>query len=350
MLVVSMYQQKEGGAMFEKRRLTRRLMFIVLCSFILLSQAYAEQANPPRSGEGIKIWFDLGGPPGETYVTVLQNGAQAAANDLGCEIEYIYSDWNAEKMIANFQRAIAAKPDGIAVIGLPGDETYAPFIEEALKNGIAVTCLDTELPAMIGKYQAQGFGYAGTENYSQGKMLGEEAVQRFKLGQGNRAMVWGLKGKAVRGLRTVGIIEALEKAGVTVDYLDISPEVDADTSLGTPVITGYLASHPDCKLVVTDHGALTAQLENFFKAAGVKPGEVYGIGFSLSPATVSGIKNGYVQMVSVGQPFMQAYFAVLQLVMHKKYGFTGFYINTGGGFVTIDNIELIAPLAEKGLW
>jgi len=333
------------------------VMFLALTCFAEGEKAKEEYAEPSavkavgeeQSGTGIKIWVDTGGPVGCSYGTVIYNGAKTAANDLGCEVEFVYSDWSSEKMISNFKTALASNPDGIAIMGHPGDETYAPFIEEAVKKGIVVTCMDTELPKMMNKYQSYGFGYAGTENYAQGRMLGEEAARRFNLGKGDKAFVWGLKGKAVRGLRTVGIIEALQDAGLKVDYLDISPEVDADTALGTPILTGYLASNPDCDLVVMDHGGLTAQLENFLKAAGVKPDEIYGAGFSLSPATASGVRNGYVDLVSEGQPFMQGYFAVIQLVMAKKYGFTGFYIDTGGGFVHKGNIAIVGPLAEKGI-
>jgi simple sugar transport system substrate-binding protein len=311
--------------------------------------AVAELPGEGGTGAGLEIWVDTGGPIGCSYGTVIYNGAKAAGNDLGCEIEFVYSDWSAEKMVENFKKALAANPDGIAIMGHPGDGTYEPFIDEAVEKGIVVTCMDTELPEMMKKYQSYGFGYAGTENYAQGRMLSEEAVRRFGLGRGDKAFVWGLKGKAVRGMRTVGIIEALEDAGVKVDYLDISSEVDKDTALGTPLLTGYLASNPDCDLVVTDHGGLTAQLENYFTAAGVGPDEIYGAGFSLSPATASGIRNGYVDLVSEGQPFMQGYFAVVQIVMAKKYGFTGFYIDTGGGFVHKGNIDVVGPLAEKGI-
>jgi hypothetical protein len=31
------------------------------------------------------------------------------------------------------------------------------------------------------------------------------------------------------------------------------------------------------------------------------------------------------------------------------YGFSGLHIDTGGGLISKDNIDLIAPLAEKGI-
>lgn len=318
---------------------------IVMC--FLVTGAFAAEMEP--TGKGLKIWFDTGGPVGGTYNTVVYNGAKAAANDIGADITFVYSDWQPEKMIDNFKKAMASKPDGIVIMGHPGDAAYAPFVDEARASGILVTCVDTALPEIHAKYQAQGFGYIGPDNYAQGRMMAAETVQRFNLKTGERAFVWGLKRLPTRGRRAVGIIEGLEAEGLTVDYLEISPEIDKDPSLGTPVLTGYLSSHPDCKLMVVDHGALTAQMENFLRAAGVKPDAVNVAGFSLSPATASAIKNGYVDLVGDAQPFLLGYFSVLQIALTQKYGFSGLSIDTGGGFIGIDNLSLIEPLAKKGL-
>ena len=326
------------------------LLFVAVMALCLVcapSLVSAEQQA--RSGEGLDIWLDVGGPEGGPYAQLLYNGAKAAANDLGCNLTLYFSDWSQEKMIENFKKALAAKPDGIAINGYPGDDAFMPLIDEAYSKGIAVTSLDTALSKTAKKYQSRGFGYAGVELYAAGRMLGEEAARRFKLGSGNKALVWGLKGAGERGLETVGIIEGLEAAGVKVDYIEITPEIDSDPTLGTPVITGYLTANPDCDIVLVDHGGLTAQLGNFFRAAKIKPDDIIGAGFSLSPAIVSDIKAGYIDLVSDVQPYMQAYYAVLQLVMSIKHGFAGFTINTAGGFVHNGNIDQVAGLVKNGV-
>ena len=78
-------------------------------------------AGSASAADKLKVWFDAGGSPGESYATVLQNGAAAAAKDLGIDIKFVYSDWNPEKMITNFKQGMASKPDGMVVIGAPGD-------------------------------------------------------------------------------------------------------------------------------------------------------------------------------------------------------------------------------------
>lgn len=325
-------------------------MIIIIACVLSLSMPFADASEKlARLGEGITIWFDTGGPVGGPYNTIVQNGAMQAATDMGCDVKYLYSDWNPEKVVENFKQAVAASPDGIVLMGLPGDDALEPFIKEAFDKGILVTCVDTNLPETLKKYNSKGFGFIGTDYDVMGTVLTTEALKRSGLKKGDRAMIWGLKRLEDRGRRARAMIRTLEEAGLIVDYIEISPEVDKDSAMGTPVITGYIAGHPDCKMILVDHGALTSQMENFLKTAGVKPGEIFVGGFSLSPATATAIENGYVNLVSEMQPYLLGYLSVAQIVLTKRYGFTGLEIDTGGGLVDKDNIGLLAPLAKKGI-
>ena len=330
------------------KNIFRSLLPAVTALLLFASLAGAGQQLEPL-GKGITIWFDTGGPVGGPYNTIVQNGAMQAAADMGCDVKYLYSDWSPEKVVENFKHSLAAAPDGIVLMGLPGDDALAPFIEEAINKGIIVTCVDTNLPKTLAKYKSKGFGFIGTDYDVMGTVLAEEALKRSGLKKGDRALIWGLKRLEDRGRRARAMIRTLEEAGIVVDYIEISPEVDKDSALGTPVITGYLASHPDCKMMLIDHGALTSQMENFLKAAGVGPDQVFVGGFSLSPATATAIESGYVDLVSEMQPYLLGYLSVAQIVLTKKYGFTGLEVDTGGGLIHKDNIGLIAPLAKKGI-
>ena len=319
----------------------RRFMAAVMLVALLAGSASA--------GEKLKIWFDAGGSPGETYSTVLQNGAATAAKDLGVEIKFVYSDWNAEKMITQFKQGLASKPDGMVVIGAPGDNAYGPLIEKAFASGIMVACVDTPLPKTFEKFQSKGYSYIGVDNYGQGKMMAEKCLSHFNLKKGDKVLVWGLKSIPGRGLRAKAMLDVFNKAGLKADYLEISPEANKEATLGAPILTGYLTSHKDCKLVVIDHGALTAQAGNALRGANIKPGAFGIAGFSLSPATAEAIKSGYVNLVSEGQPYIMGYLAVTQIVLNKRGNFGGIYVDTAGGFVTKQNIDKVAPLANKAI-
>jgi simple sugar transport system substrate-binding protein len=321
------------------------------------AEAPAPQACPTCAAESAAgKWcsdyhfvFFPGGPAGGVFAVNVYNGAVQAAADLGPKVDYVFSDWDPQKMISQFKEVAATKPDGIAVMGHPGDESFDPVIVEAEKNGIIVTSQNTTLPLMEAAYAPNGFGYVGQDLYGAGFALGNEAFKRSGLKAGDRAMVWGLLSQPTRGERTRGVKEALEKAGMTVDYIEIDAATNADPAAGLPTFAGYVSAHPDVKLVVTDHGALTATLETYLKGAGKGPDDIYGAGFDLSPATATAIEGGWTDLVIDQQPWLQGYLPILNLCLTKKFGFSGLHIDTGGGFVDKSNIALVAPLAAQNI-
>jgi simple sugar transport system substrate-binding protein len=328
------------------RKLISLLLAAVLGLMIVGSPSAAQTTEQP-----IVIYFFCGGPAGGSFATVVYNGARAAAEILGdrVKVNYVFSDWNPEKMVADFQQAVAAQPDGICVMGHPGVDALKPFVDEAEKEGIIVTSQNVDLPALETQYRAEGFGYVGQNLYDSGSMLGKAAGERAGLKSGDRAMVWGLLNEPTRGLRTKGAIDALEAMGVTVDYIQITPDVDKDASAGVPIFVGYMQKHPDCKLVITDHGQLTATLPAYLEAAGLAPGQIFAAGFDLAPSTLQGIESGYVQLVHSQQPFLQGFLPIFQIYLTVKYKVAGLDIDTGIGLIDKTNVGLIAPLVQKGL-
>ena len=309
--------------------------------------APAADAGTGKWCKDVKITFFPGGPAGGVFANNVYNGAQQAEADLGPTVTYVFSDWDPQKMIQQFQEAVATKPDGIAVMGHPGDDAFSPLIDDAVAQGIIVTSQNTELPTSMDKYLDKGFGYVGAVNYTAGYNLGKEAVARFGLQSGDRARVWGLLSQPSRGERTQGVIDALEEAGLTVDYLEIDAATNADPVAGTPTFTGYVSSNPDVKLVVTDHGGLTATLETYLKAAGKDADDIYGAGFDLSPATLVAFRGGWTDLVIDQQPWLQGYIPILQICLTKVYGFSGLMIDTGAGFADKDNVEFLAPFVKQ---
>ena len=328
------------------RKIHWLVVFLVISLLVLGSSLAFAQG---KRFEGIKIRFFCGGAPGDPFASVVYKGAQFAEEDLGCTVEYVFSGWDPQQMVVQFKEAVASDINGIAIMGHPGDDALEVHIDDAFSKGIVVTSQNTTLPRAEAKYKAQGFGYVGQELYESGVTLGKGCINMFDLKSGDRAMVWGLLSQPTRGLRTKGVIDALEEAGLVVDYIEISTEVNADAPLGVPIFTGYVSSHPDAKLVVTDHGSLTATMQTFFKAAGLGPNDMVGAGFDLSSATLEAIRSGYTDLVLDQQQFLQGYLPILQLCMTIKYKFAGLHIDTGSGLIHAGNVEAIAPLVEEGI-
>jgi simple sugar transport system substrate-binding protein len=324
-------------------------MLLSGCATPAATQAGAPAAAGAKWCSNVHIVFFPGGPTGGAFAVNVYNGAVQAAADLGPKVDYVWSDWDPQKMTQQFSESVATKPDGIAIMGHPGDDSFDSLIDDAETKGILVTSQNTELPKAEAKYIAAGFGYVGAKNYDAGLALGNEALKRFALKSGDRAMVWGLLSQPSRGLRTQGVIDALKKGGMTVDYIEIDAATNKDPASGTATFTGYVSSHPDVKLVVTDHGGLTSTAKTYLEAAGKKAGDIKMAGFDLSPATTDAIKGGWMNLVIDQQEWLQGYLPIVQICMTKVYGFSGLDVNTGAGFVDKSNVDFIAPLAAKNI-
>jgi simple sugar transport system substrate-binding protein len=311
----------------------------------------ATEGGAPAAGtnwcSGTKIVFFPGGAAGGGFETVVYNGALAAAADTGADVQYLWSDWDPAKMISQFTEAVATKPNGIAIMGHPGDAAFDPLIDDAESQGIIVTSMNTQLPTAQAKYSPQGFGYVGAILYDAGYAIGKEAVARSGVKSGDKAFLWGLLSQAGRGERTKGVKDALEAAGLEVIYQEIDDATNASAAAGVPVFTGIMSSNPDIKLMVTDHGNLTGTVQTFLEAAGKKPGEVYAAGFDASGNAITAIQGGWLQLVIDQQQYLQGYFGVLQICLTHNYGFSGLQIDTGAGFISKDNIDAIAPLVAE---
>ncbi len=309
------------------------------------------EGGAPAAGtgwcSGTKIVFFPGGAPGGGFETVVYNGALAAAADTGADVQYLWSNWDPNTMITQFQQAVATKPDGIAIMGHPGDTAFDPLIDDAESQGIIVTSMNTQLPQAEAKYAPNGFGYVGAILYDAGYALGQEAVKRSGVKAGDKAFLWGLLAQAGRGERTKGVKDALEKAGLKVIYQEIDDATNADAAAGIPVFTGIMSANPDIKLMVTDHGNLTGTVQSFLEAAGKKPGDIYAAGFDMSGNAVTAIQGGWLQLVIDQQQYLQGYFGVLQICLTHNYGFSGLLIDTGAGFADKNNIDQLAPLVAK---
>jgi simple sugar transport system substrate-binding protein len=313
----------------------------------------SDQAAAAAAPQGEKWCSDIsiaafpGGGQGTPFTNNVHNGYQAAAADLGADVTYFFSDWSEERMVAQFREALALEPDGMAVMGHPGDDAMGPLIDEAYEQGIQVTVVNVELPQAAERWSADGLGYVGAPNYAAGERLAQEAVERSGAQSGEMAFVWGLQAQAGRGERTRGIVEGFEAAGLEVVYQEIDQATNEDAQAGTPTFTGVMSRNPDVSIVVTDHGALTATAESYMTAAGLGADDVYFAGFDLGPATVEAIKSGYLDLVIDQQPFLQGYLPILQICLTQVYGFSGLFVDTAGSFIDSDNVEAVEPLAME---
>ena len=169
------------------------------------------------------------------------------------------------------------------------------------------------------------------------------------LKAGDEAVVWGIFSQAERGVSEKCLADTLEKAGLKVDRLDIPQEVNSDPSLGIPAFAAYIQAHPNLKAIGLQHGSVTGVMADALKKAGKKPGEIIVGGIDLAPATIAGLKSGYVSATLDQLLYLQGFVPVLQCVMTAKYKMPGLSLNTGAGVVTPKTIGGLVDLIDKGI-
>jgi simple sugar transport system substrate-binding protein len=325
------------------KRFCSVIVILMVASFVLM----AGQSPKAIAQDKLVVYMQMGGTQGDASTLARTNGARAAAEALGIELHEQYSAWDQQTMLDQFNEAMAASPDGIVIMGHPGEDAFAPLVDEAEAQGIVVTSGNNPLPNIEAKYQTKGFGYAGADLYQGGYLTGQ-AMVAAGLKAGDEALVYDIWHQEGRSQSSQGVYDALTEAGLVVDKLDVSQEVDSDTSLAIPILTAYIEAHPNLKAIGTQHGNITANMVNVLQAEGLNPGDIIVGGIDLAPATIEGIQTGYISASFDQVLYLQGYFPVQQIWLYKNYLIPGLHINTGVGTVTPENIAEIAPLIEAG--
>jgi simple sugar transport system substrate-binding protein len=331
--------------------MNRKLIVSALAATLVATSVVPGVANAATSNQagkwcsGMKIRFFVGGNAGTPFAKVVDAGAKAAQADTGATVEYIYSDWNNEKMLAQLRDAVAAKPQGIAMMGHAGDAAILPLATEAKKAGILMMFQNVDVPKVRA---AIGAGYVGAQLRSQGEALAREALNRMKMDKAkDEVLVLIPLQMEGRNVREIGVAEVFEKAGFKVTRLD-DTSAHGDAAKTQPMITAAMLKNKNIKLVAYS-STVIGQHELFMKQVGKKAGEVAAIGFDITPDILTGMEKGWINLTSDQQPFLQGYLPVLSLCQSWKFGLAPLYVDTGAGFVDPSQVKLLTKLAADGV-
>jgi simple sugar transport system substrate-binding protein len=332
------------------RTFTFKLLSSSAAVFGLLATIGVADAQALRDKwcSNVHLRFFVGGAEGDAFGTIVYNGAKQAANDTGAQVDYVFSSWTSEKMVQQLREAVASGPDGIAMMGHPGDDAIMPLAEQASKAGIKMMYQNVPVDKVVAKF---GGGYVGAQQAAQGHALGVETVRRTGAQAGDTAIMIGPFDNVNRGARELGTVAAMKEAGL--DVVQITSPQDgswaADPNLAIPTITAAIVAHPETKIIGYPGGQMLGNVPAYMQAAGKKPGDIYNFGFDTSPQIVEAFKGGWVQLTADQQPFLQGYLPILSLCQQVVYGLAPINVDTGAGFVTPDNYEIVAKLAAEQL-
>jgi len=297
-----------------------------------------------KPGEGMYFRFVTHGGD-DPFWAVVQQGAYDAAKELGCQVDFDLCGGDMSLQLKRFQEAVALKPDGIALV-INDDVAWDKPVEDALAAGIPVVGInndDTEGAAGNARlcYIGQSEKRAA---YTLARKLFQEAKSKgIDLSKAHVAMPVEVPGANYGVIRSSGILEAMQEFGITSYEIVDGGGLEMTTVESRE--TSYLLAHPETTFMIGLGGITTDRLTDSLKAAGYGPGEIIAGGFDTTPATLNGIREGYVTATVDQQQYLQGYFGVYVLCLHAKYGFTP-NIDTGGYLVdSVEKIELIETLS-----
>ncbi len=331
--------------MSNKLRFTSLLLIFIMLFALALPAMAQDDLDQAHWCEGVTIRFFAGGTEGDAFAGIVYRGALAAERDLGANVEYVFSGWDSELMTQQLREAVAQAPDGIAMMGHPGNEAIMPLAAEAAEAGIIMMYQNVDVDQVRARY---GGGYVGAQLESQGRALAAEALRQFDLQPGDQAIVLANLAQRERALRELGVWERLEEEGLEIIHVDSAPTWAADPNIGIPAMAAALTDNPDVKLVVFSGGQTLGNTQTYFEAAGLEAGQVKAIGFDTNEFIMQGFADDWIHLTSDQQPFLQGYLPVLSICQTAKFGLAPLNVDTGAGFIDSSNYEQVSDLAIAG--
>jgi simple sugar transport system substrate-binding protein len=276
------------------------------------------------------------GQASDPFWSVVKNGVDQAAQDLGVTVEYRAPDtFDMVQMSQIIDAAVASQPDGL-VVSIPDAEALGDSIRNAVASGIPVVSMNS------GSDVREQLGVAvhvGPTEYEAGLGGGKRMKE---AGVTNAICVNQEVGNVALDLRCEGFTDGLEGnvevLAVSMDPTEIQNAVQAQLS-GNPDIDGVLALGPSAA------EPTLAALQEVEMLDKVKFGT-----FDLSPAVLEAIDQGQMMFAIDQQQYLQGYLPIQLLKLHELYGLMpAGTVMTGPGFVTQENAAQVIDLSAKGI-
>jgi simple sugar transport system substrate-binding protein len=271
---------------------------------------------------------------GDAFWDVVQNGAEAAAEDLGVEVTYQGSG-EPDEQAQFIDAAVSDQVDGI-VVSLANPDAMREPLASAQDAGIPVITINS------GENESASLGaitHVGQTETVAGRGAGEQLAE---AGVTNLICVIHEPGNIGLEQRCEGATEGL---GGSVENLqvDINDVAGAQSTIQSslqadPSINGVLALNPAIGVAAVD-------------AVGGAGSQAQIATFDLSGDVVSAIEDGSILFAVDQQQYLQGYVPIVLLKLYQENNNImggGQPVLTGPGYVTQENAATVADLAEAG--
>ena len=305
------------------------------------SAAGSTAAGAPERGS-IRIVMVSHGQTSDPFWSIVANGADDAARELGVRLEYqAPSSFDMVRESQLIDAAVASRPSALA-ISVPDPDALAPSIKAAVAAGIPAISVNSGDAV----WERLGFlGHIGQTEYESGRAAGE----RLAAGGARRVLCVNHEiGNVSLDTRCRGLADGLAKGGAAMQVLGVSL---ADPEDASQRIRGALARDAavDGMLMLGPGGAAPALAA--LRETG-RLGRIAVGTFDLTPEVLAAVRDGQLLFAIDQQPYLQGYLAVVLLTKYletRAMPGGGQIIRTGPSFVTKENAADVIALAERGI-
>jgi simple sugar transport system substrate-binding protein len=273
---------------------------------------------------------------GDTFWAVAKKGAEQAGKDMGVTVKYSESANDPQKHAQLIDAAVTEKVDGIAT-SVPNADALRDPLKKAADAGIPIITLNSGQSdsASLGAitHVGQDEGVAGE---AAGKRLAESAGGKLLCvvhEQGNSGLEERCAGAKKGFGGSVENVQVKGVADIATSVTELQSKLQAEKD-----VTAVLTLNPDIAVAARD--AIKGSSSDAKLAT-----------FDLSGDVVKAIKAGEIEFAVDQQQYLQGYLPVVFLTLYKTNANTvggGQPVLTGPGFVTKDNADTVAKLAEEG--
>jgi simple sugar transport system substrate-binding protein len=274
------------------------------------------------------------GSAGDAFWDVVQNGAEAAGEDLGIEVDY-QSDGDPQRQAQLIDAAVNQDVDGI-VVSMANPDALQDSVEAAVAAGIPIVTINS------GGERSVEFGAIGHVGQDE-RIAGQGAGAQLKENGATGILC------VIHEAGNIGLDERCSGAAqgfggdFTVAQVDINDLQGAQSA-----ITSQLQSSPDLDAVLTLNSAVAAVA---VAAAGDAGSDAQVATFDLNADVISGIQDGDIAFAVDQQQYEQGYLPIVMLKLFVENRNTvggGQPVLTGPGIVDSENVDEIADLASAG--
>ena len=321
-----------------------RALFLILAGVLAAcggsGSAGAGAADSARAG--VRIVLVSHGQSSDPFWSVVANGVEDAARDMGVTVEYqAPTSFDMVRMSNLIEAAVASRPSGL-IVSVPDPDALGSAIRAAVAAGIPTLSINSGDDA----WERLGvLGHIGQTEYESGMAAGERMAA---AGAQKVLCVNHEVGNLSLDLRCRGLADGLAKTGGTIEVLGVRL---ADPEDAAQRIRGALTRDASVNGVFTLGPAGAAPALAALRESG-RFGSIPVATFDLTPEVLAGIRDGDILFAIDQQPYLQGYIAV---VLVTKYLETrampggGQVIRTGPSFVTQEDAAAVIDLAERGI-